>query len=336
MLDTKLERVRFSREYAVLLLRYLRELSGDTSNPDTTDDLDQHQLNLHAHTLIQSYGDPTFGLAIGRRLHVCDYGAVGYAAMSSACLLDALKITIRYRDLICRGLEVSLTQRADGYLYSVKPKQRHLDTCPLIELELAACIRFAELVTTAMTPSAEIAPNLVKKVWFEHAQIAPFEQYQDAFGCTPSFQADFNGLLLDYETLQRPTRNPNPTLSRILEKSLQATIEVEGAQVPFVERVRAYLANSSECFPPQEDVAKHFCLSVSGLKARLRREGMSFRDIVEEERFKFAEHHLKLGQKSIKQISFELGFADQSSFNRAFKRWSGSSPNEYRMSAAET
>ncbi|KZZ52390.1 hypothetical protein A3765_01330 [Oleiphilus sp. HI0130] len=305
----------------------MRTYTANTSYPTQVDGLDLDKLNCLARQLIQSSTSPGYGLAIGSALHISDFGAVGYAALSSASLLDALRTTITFRNLIIKGMPTKLEQSPEGYTYSVDCISDAPAFHPLIELELAACIRFAKLCTQ----TADAYPLNIKRVSLRHCPIVPVRHYQRVFGCPPTFNASTYSILLPEEELEKPTHNPNFGLYRLLEEKLSRALINRSEQISFSDKVRAYIgANIPENFPSQEEAAQHFCLSVSGLKNRLKKEGFTFRKLVDEKRFKLAEQFIKNEDRSLKEIGYELGFSDQSAFNRAFKRWNGLNPGQFR------
>jgi AraC-like DNA-binding protein len=83
----------------------------------------------------------------------------------------------------------------------------------------------------------------------------------------------------------------------------------------------------------QDTVANRLYRSRSTLQRQLSAEGTSYRDILETTRQALAEQYLLDGEYSQAQIAFMVGFADQSNFARAFKRWTGKSPGEYQKAA---
>jgi len=326
--DSPYKDVRFSREYAVLLMRYMHNYSSLVPYPSTLDSDDIDTLNRLAHKLIKYPNCTHFGLAIGANLHICDYGSIGYAAMNCPTLLDALTTTIRYRNILSKGVRANLERRDQGYLYSVECSSDAEHFFPLIELELAACLRFAKLCSG----KNEQHPIKIHRVSIKHCPMAPVDHYTRVFGCPPTFNSASNSILIDAKSLALSTHNPNPLINQMIEEKLNNLACTKQAQLPFVDRVKAFIANrSNESYPSQEEVAQHFCLSVSGLKGRLKKEGQSFRRLVDENRYAHARRYLVSRDYSVKEVSYRLGFSDQSAFNRAFKRWSGYNPIEFRQ-----
>ena len=83
----------------------------------------------------------------------------------------------------------------------------------------------------------------------------------------------------------------------------------------------------------REDVAKRLHMSVRTLQRRLDDNGIVFSDLVDEIRKEMAKSYLQAGELTLTEIGFLLGFAEQSSFTRAFKRWTGQTPLEFRRAA---
>jgi AraC-like DNA-binding protein len=81
----------------------------------------------------------------------------------------------------------------------------------------------------------------------------------------------------------------------------------------------------------EETLAASLNVSRSSLQRRLRKEGTTYRAILQEVRCNLAERMLQDGSKTLNEISFLLGFADLSAFSRAFKRWTGMAPSKYRL-----
>ncbi len=84
--------------------------------------------------------------------------------------------------------------------------------------------------------------------------------------------------------------------------------------------------------PSQEMVADSLYMSVRNLQRKLQVEGNSYKQILDDVRQQLAEQYLKEKQRSIGEITYMLGFTEPSNFTRAFKRWTGLSPQVYQKS----
>ena len=82
--------------------------------------------------------------------------------------------------------------------------------------------------------------------------------------------------------------------------------------------------------PTEENVARGLALSQRTLQRRLAAVGTTYGDVLDRMRHELALHHLRDAQLQISEIAYLLGFAEAASFNRAFRRWTGRTPSEYR------
>lgn len=87
--------------------------------------------------------------------------------------------------------------------------------------------------------------------------------------------------------------------------------------------------------PEAERVARQLGLSKRSFFRRLQEHGTSYQQIVDEIRRDLTQHHLREERLSLSEIALLLGYSEVSTFHRAFRRWSGQSPAEYRRSLVE-
>jgi AraC-like DNA-binding protein len=73
-------------------------------------------------------------------------------------------------------------------------------------------------------------------------------------------------------------------------------------------------------------------MSESAFQKKLKAAGTSYQELLDETRTELAKHHLSDPDMSVDEVAYMLGFSDCSNFTRAFKRWLGVSPREYRNS----
>jgi AraC-like DNA-binding protein len=158
------------------------------------------------------------------------------------------------------------------------------------------------------------------------------EQYIDLFQAPIFWSKGENALYFDARALEQPVPAGNEELARetdrIAERYL-ATLDPERVQ----DRVRKALLTllpSGEV--DQEAVAKTLHRSVSSLQRQLTAEGASYRQILEDTRVSLAQQFVREKRYSLGQIAYLLGFSDQANFSRAFKRWTGNTPTEFRAS----
>jgi AraC-like DNA-binding protein len=146
--------------------------------------------------------------------------------------------------------------------------------------------------------------------------------FQDFFGAPVRFSSTNDAIVFSSNWLQRPVAREQRRLD-------SRRLEIEAA--PFSELVRRQTAMTLGFGPlSAKDLAHQLGMSSRQLFRRLREEGTTCQTIIDEVRFSRARHLLVAGDAPIADIAFALGYPEQSSFTRAFARWSGMSPQKWR------
>jgi AraC-like DNA-binding protein len=148
-------------------------------------------------------------------------------------------------------------------------------------------------------------------------------EYDRAFRSAVAFDQDATALELPMALAQRRQPHEDPVLRKILEA--RAAVRVVTSEAPWASRVVAYLdAASPELWPDISATARHFGMSERSLRRRLEAEGRSFSSLADDVRARTGIRWLTESETPIKEISYKLGFSRPSAFQRAFKRWTGS------------
>jgi AraC-like DNA-binding protein len=154
--------------------------------------------------------------------------------------------------------------------------------------------------------------------------------YRLMFGCDPLFDQPLAWLRLDAGNLKLPVRRNDADLRKMLARPLPLIVlqyrrdRLLSQRVCELLRINPKLANADE-------IAHELHLSTRSLYRRLAEEGASLQRVKDEVRREIAIEQLVQTSKSLKQVATAVGFGDETSFNRAFKEWTGTSPGEYRQ-----
>ncbi len=152
---------------------------------------------------------------------------------------------------------------------------------------------------------------------------------EERLGCKVKGKSPANAIAFPAETLDRPIATANKMLYGLLDGGLKQLRAASKAG--FIEQVEANVRRSVLQGPSTlDDCAKRMGISARTLQKRLNRLGAKFADIVQNERIKLAKHSLRWSNSSLDEIAFYLGYSEQTSFGRAFKRSTGLTPNEFR------
>jgi AraC-like DNA-binding protein len=273
---------------------------------------------------VEATGDPSFGLYAGRRIRPTTFHAVGYSWLSSATLVGSLERLCRYFRVISTApVQPILEQRGQIYaLTEVMPDPTHVPIEASVDAFLAAIVQMCRTATTE-----HFAPAAVT---VEHADRGNTADYVAVLGCPIQFEAPRTEILFDAESLETPLRGNNAELARANDKVAEQYLEkLDPDRVASeVRELLVSLLPSGKS--SQEIIAKRMNRSLSTLQRQLQSEGMSYQAIRDETRNVLAQEYVRQENLSLSQIAYMLGFSDQSNFSRAFKRWTGQTPREFR------
>src|SRR5690606_2689872 len=146
----------------------------------------------------------------------------------------------------------------------------------------------------------------------------------------PIYGCDDNAIIVDLATLEKPLSYANLEVVKASEDAMDR-YRSHWAEPGLVEHLSAVLKEllpSGE--PRQEDVAQRLAMTLRTLQRRLGEAGTCYRDVLNDTRHSLALSYLRSEQYSVGEIAFLLGFSEVSAFTRAFRRWTGTSPREWR------
>ena len=259
---------------------------------------------------LEGSGDPLFGLHMGECIRPRFMGELGYASMSSATLRDAIELMIPFARVTTEFADLRFEWH-DNELWLI------LDT------------PFEDLPTSPHRVDA-FYPMAVH---FRHRPHGDSGEYQRLFGCPVSFSQPCNALVIDEALLDLPLRDADPEVNRIARSRMQRAVTQYRARDNLLEQVRLEIQQRLVDGVPQlEPIAERLGVKPWTLRRRLRAEQADFSTLLEEERRRLACDWLLHSNRSVNQIALDLGYSEQSAFNRAFKRWFGVTPVSYRDS----
>src|SRR6056297_118005 len=169
-------------------------------------------------------------------------------------------------------------------------------------------------------------------VSFRHECRSDPDRYALHFGCPVRFGADRDAIALASPMLDQPNRLGDAAVSDFLTTHLETEIGSLGddtsLRATILRRLTPALCNG---VPQAVDIARDLGMSERTLYRRLAQEGLTFRDVLSEAQSSLAQELLRESSSSIAEIAFLTGFSEQSTFSRAFKRWVGQAPAQYRQ-----
>jgi AraC-like DNA-binding protein len=272
--------------------------------------------------VIEQTGDLDLGLKVGRTMSAGDVGVADYAIRSAATVHDAIKVAARYIRLVNDGLELRLPQHADRVVLQWESM--------VVMPRAAEDFLMSAIYTSHMRTLLRDAPEL--ECWFTYAEPSTLVEYERTFGAAKlRFMAPFAAYVFDSTHLQKPVENADAKLHSVLRQHAEALLGDLPRSRTFTDLVRHHLSsNLSHGRPAAGKLARQLHMSARTLERRLESEGTTFGAVLEDLRRRLALDHLGRREVSLSEIAFLLGFSQVGAFHRAFKRWTGTTPLEYR------
>lgn len=266
--------------------------------------------------------DAGIGLKLGSEERPEHYNPIAIAALYSRSFGDALKRIARYKRLTSPQ-EIRIMEGAKEcavefvwLLAETTESPTWIDMC------------FAWTVTIGRRGTGRgINPSRVE---FRRPE-AHRRLYEDYFGCPVKFGARRNKLFFRAEDVGQPFVTHNPELLELIAPQLEAELKRRLADSPLNAQAKGILKRLLAGQKPRlEDVAGELRVSTRTLQRRLLEEGITFHDLVEEARREMAQHYLGQPSLELNETAYLLGYEDPNSFIRAFHKWEGTSPGEWR------
>ena len=274
--------------------------------------------------------DAGFGLKAGAGVGPASFNVVGFLLQSAPTLRGAFALVQTYQRLISDGGRFQTIAGADACWVVYHPRQGQLAFSPhQIEAVLAAVVVFARWVTgSALRP---------QRVQFSQARIGPQAGYREVFQCPVEFEQAFSGVLLANALLDAPLPQANAQLAAAHHQHAAARLAALSRQDGLAQTLRVWIASQLHApgqAPTRAQAARALGLTERTLARRMQAEGLSFSGLLDTLRRDAALQAVAQTTRTLSEIGQALGYAEPSVFNRAFRRWTGGTPGQWRRRAS--
>jgi AraC-like DNA-binding protein len=255
------------------------------------------------------------------------FGLVEFACRSADTLRQALHFRIHFGALLREPWEPYLTENPTEALYGgVDPEDR---------LGLGRHGHEYLIATNCMIIRENLSPSWrPRRVWFSHAAPPSRGGLEAVFQTEEIYfeQAD-DGLAIDVSDLGRRPRFADPALFAYLERQAHRSVRQPG-QTALLSELRQHLrAQLATGDAEMETLAGRFHMSARTLHRRLAAEGINYQRLLDQLRRELAEAYAGQSELTPQEMSRRLAYSNLPAFLRAFKRWTGTSPTQYRQKA---
>ncbi|MEO1025446.1 MAG: AraC family transcriptional regulator [Pseudomonadota bacterium] len=263
-------------------------------------------------------------LIVGEAMRPDEYGALGLAWKAAPNLLGSFSRVARYWRLWTSFTQYELQKTDDGILFiENRPGVRRLGMRISIEADLASGVSLSRQVSPGSFAPLE--------VFFKHKKPKSLKHHEAYFDCPVHFGSDKDAMLLSHQSLSEPNVLGDEGITQFLVSHLDQELAQIKDTPTLQTQTKGEIARAlSEGLPKMADIARGLGLSARSFHRRLAEQELSFQTLTEETRREIAVNMLREDQYALSEIAFLTGYSEQSAFNRAFKRWTGETPANYR------
>lgn len=274
----------------------------------------------HAQNIIK---EPCLGLNAGRDTwHPSQLGTLGYAWLASSTLERAFHRLSRFQHLVTNAYEVAIDNTDKLYTVSICYSRQN----PAFQA------RSESIISTLLCMSRmNFGNNLkVQAVSFVHAAPDKIDKYLNLFNCQPEFSASFDSISFSMADIRKKLPSANHMFEEMMDQSIiKALNKLEKDNI--VSQVKSAVLEQLSCGKvTEEDISGLLNMSKRKLQLKLAEENIRFKSLLDDIRSNMAKEYLNDQSLCLSEIAFLLGFSEVSSFSRAFKRWTGVSPGQYK------
>lgn len=268
-------------------------------------------------------GDEAFGLLAAEQLQPQALHSLGLAWLASDTVYDGLQRLQRFSRLMSTGTDLRLEEEGDLI-------QLYLGLDPRLDMQVPAIRDYAVGIITRMcrlTLGEFLAPVIIR---LERPAPEQPQRWEYLLASRVVFAADTTCISWSRADIMEPLVTGDPLLARINDEYTLAYLDGFVARSTAREVVDRIVERLPDGPPNQQQIAAALNVSNRTLQRKLKEEGASFKDLLQDTRMQLARKYLRSPGRSVVETAYLLGFSEPSTFSRAFKRWSGVSPAEYR------
>lgn len=268
--------------------------------------------------------EPYLAMKAAKIAEIGTYRCLDYISLNSSTLGQAMENFCNYMALVNTWVHWEIIYQEDRVLTR------------MISLVDSLPPPFVEFVFAVLTKRARY---LVNESWAPMAINLPFastsnpQVYNDYFQSEVHFNTPYAEFIMSKKCWDYELSNADNQLLEILDEHARLLIAERSIPDDFVGKVKKeIIRNLHNCQSLRDTIADFFGMSSRTMQRKLNAYNVNFADLLDEIRFVLAKEKLQDNELSLSEISFLLGFSEQSSFTRAFKRWNSNTPLQYRRS----
>ncbi|HEY2591809.1 MAG TPA: AraC family transcriptional regulator ligand-binding domain-containing protein [Steroidobacteraceae bacterium] len=267
-------------------------------------------------------GEPALGMYTGLHTRATLYGHLGFAILSASTIREAIDLSLKYGPIITTALSVRLrVERREASLIV----DEHAEFGSVRDIVLISTLVSLWQVSVSLT-ERELTTSTAEFALPEPVYSAKL----GLSGLRMRFDRPVHRLVFDARSLDLPYTMPDPVALKLAREQCQQELDALGLNAGLPARVRGLLSKPGGGFRGLEEVAAALKRSPRTLKRQLNAQGVTFSQLRERELSERAMVLLGSADLSLTEIAMRLGYSNVTNFERAFQRWTDSTPAEQR------
>jgi len=269
--------------------------------------------------------DPCFGLAAAKYWHPSNFGTLGYALLMSTCLRTTLERLIRFHRIISDAAFGKLNEHQGRRTLVFNLTNKDEKQYSQAREDAAMAWIMSVLQVNYQRPLSPVSLS------FKHSRPPGCAgKYYELFQAPIIFDAPVSGIELSLGDADRILPSGNKDMAEFNDQAMNKYLLAKNSD-PLVSRVTKIIVEHLPSGDATiEKTASELYMSKRKLQRLLRDEGTSFIALLNETREDIAKQYVRDKDMNLTEIAFLLGFSEQSTFSRSFKRWTGKSPSSFR------
>jgi AraC-like DNA-binding protein len=304
-----------------VVMKYSGVTAEEFADPDTR--ISRAVVNRLLEMAVEATGDVFLGLRAAELAEAQDFDVLEYASRSALTLGDAIGCVIRYGQLLDDSAHFTLDKEGDKALFRMHLKANMSQPPAANDMMIALALGFSR--RNCVTYDAPLEVQVM------HGPMPQADEYERRLGAPVRFNAPANAIVFPKARLAAPMLRANPVIASAFEQHAnKLLLEMQKAD-GLSGKVRRILLEELRRGPvSMNDVARKEAMAVATMRRRLRDEGTTFADLLEEVRHDLSRQYLRDSTLTLTEIAFLLGYSNVTSFTRAFQRWTRLTPGAYR------
>jgi AraC-like DNA-binding protein len=271
---------------------------------------------------VESTGNPAFGLLVGESMHPGNLHALGYALLSSTSLRDFCERLASYYRIVSQNAAIHIEDNGKELVLVTETTAPDI-CCETQDAFAALMIRFIRFIY-----STGFNPNRIELMRPDPGSCR--ERYDEYFQCPIAFSCDSMRFYLDLSTVDQQLPGASKELALMHDQTVRQYLQqIEKSDI--VNRVRSIVVEELASHTlTKQYVAERLCVSPRTLQMKLATLDTSFQEILDTTRKSLAISYMEQASITITEAAYLVGFSEVSNFTRAFRRWTGQSPRDFR------